>query len=106
MDYICEGKGKGTMRQLLQSRLSSVEGFRCRHPDRLTVTVMGERDTEAMCAQKGKWTQGEGAGRLAQEVISNLSEGRGRRHGWNSPQATYEQCDYQLRSVHLTVGPP
>lgn len=46
MDYICEGKGKGTMRQLLQSRLSSVEGFRCRHPDRLTVTVMGEREIQ------------------------------------------------------------
>ena len=35
-------------------------------------------------------------GRLAQEVFRNLSEGRGRRHGWNSPQATYKRCDYQL----------
>ena len=58
MDYICEGKGKGTTRQLLQSMLSSVEGFRCRHPDRLTLIVMGDRDTEATRPQKGEVDSG------------------------------------------------
>lgn len=73
MDYICEGKGKGTKHQLLQSKLSSVEGFSCSPPDRLTLIVMGERGIQGPCVpSRGKWTPGEGAGRLAQEVIRNL----------------------------------
>ena len=84
MDYMCEGKSKGTTHQLLQSKLSSVEGFSCSRPDRLTLIVMGERGTQGPCVPRG----GSGLREEAQGGWHRRSSGTSQRAGGTATGGT------------------